>query len=89
MSEIGDNSMPAMREKLKSTLSQIVATEREVDGLKTDIKELYGAAKDAGINTRALRVAVKRSMESPTKKAEREELDDLVEQYLSATGMLD
>lgn len=86
---IGDNSVPQAREALKSIIAQIVQTEREKAGVATDIKELYAGAKEAGFNTKALRIAVKRTMESPTRKSEREEVENLVDQYLSATGMLD
>lgn len=89
MSDIGDNSAPGAREKLKGFISSIVHTEREKVGLQTDIQEYYAAAKEEGFNTKALRLAVKRSLESPTKRDDRKAIEDTADQYLSATGMLD
>jgi uncharacterized protein (UPF0335 family) len=87
--EIGDNSVPAARDKLKALIAQIVHTEREKEGLSTDISEYYASAKEEGFNVKALRLAVKRSVESPTKKADREKIESISDQYLSASGMLD
>lgn len=81
---IGDNSIPAAREQIRSYVAQIVASEREKEGVQTDIKELYSSAKDYGLNTTALRRAVKLYMESPTKRADREALEETVETYLIA-----
>lgn len=89
MSDIGDNSVPGAREKLKGYISQIVMSEREKAGVQTDIQAYYQSAKEEGFNTKALRIAVKRNMESPTKREDREKLEETVDQYLSATGMLD
>lgn len=89
MSDIGDNSAPGAREKLKGYISQIVMSEREKAGVQTDIQTYYQSAKEDGFNTKALRIAVKRNMESPTKREDREKLEETVDQYLSATGMLD
>lgn len=89
MSDIGDNSAPQAREKLKSLIASIVHSEREKQASATDISELYASAKEDGFNTAALRIAVKRSMETPTKREDRRALEDVADQYLSATGMLD
>lgn len=86
---IGDNSTPAARAALKSLMSQIIAGLREIDGIKTDEKVLYESAKDHGFNVKALRLAVKRKMETPTKREDREALDEVVETYLSLAGDAD
>lgn len=86
---IGDNSAPQARELLKRLISGIVGSEREKEGIQTDIQAYYDSAKESGLNVKALRVAVKRSMESPTRKSDRLALEEVVDQYLSATGMLD
>lgn len=80
---IGDNSLPAAREALRGLMSQIVACERETEGIKTDIKAYYESAKEQGFDTRALRAAVKRKMETPTKREDRERHEEVVEMYLT------
>jgi len=89
MNNIGDNSAPQAREKLKSIIASIVHSEREKQASATDISELYVSAKEDGFNVAALRLAVKRSMETPTKREDRKAIEDFADQYLSATGMLD
>lgn len=88
MSEMGHNSLPQGRERVRAIIADVVHSTREIDGLKTDISEIYKAAKEEGFDTKALRLAVKRYMESPTKRQDRQAVEDTADLYLHAAGKL-
>ena len=81
--DIGHNSTDAA---LKSLVSQIVATEREKAGIQADIDTYYESAKENGIKTRVLRAAVKRHMESPTRREDRVAFENAVDDMVLRSG---
>lgn len=67
--------------ELKSYISRIENLEAEKSSFQEDIKEVYQEAKASGFDTKIIRQVVKlRRLE----RAEREELETLVQLYLSA-----
>ncbi|MCE9521569.1 MAG: DUF2312 domain-containing protein [Alphaproteobacteria bacterium] len=72
------------KDQLKSIVERIERLEEEKAALSGDIKEVYAEAKGNGFDTKIIRKVVSiRKMDS----AEREEIDALLDLYLSALGM--
>jgi uncharacterized protein (UPF0335 family) len=71
------------REKLRQTIAKIERLEEEKREIAEQIKEVYGEAKAIGFDTKALRQVIRlRKIE----KAEREEMEMILETYLIALG---
>jgi len=69
--------------RLKSLIQRIEKLEEEKATIAGDIKEVYAEAKAAGYDAKILRQVVRiRKMD----KADREEMDELLELYLDAVG---
>jgi len=69
--------------QLKSIIQRIEKLEEEKATLAGDIKEVYAEAKSHGYDVKVLRQVIRiRKMD----KADREELDELLELYLDAVG---
>jgi len=60
----GDNQLPA-----EGYIDRIVSLEEEVSGIRRDIREIYDDAKEAGYTKGALRIVVKRRLESEEQRA--------------------
>ena len=72
------------KDQLKSIVERIERLEEEKSALSGDIKEVYAEAKGNGFDTKIIRKVVSlRKMDS----TEREEIDALLDLYLSALGM--
>ncbi|MBI3710875.1 MAG: DUF2312 domain-containing protein [Proteobacteria bacterium] len=70
--------------KLKSVVERIERLEGERAELGADIREVYSEAKGSGFDTKILRQLIKlRKMD----KADRQELDDLLDTYRKALGV--
>lgn len=77
----GDKSVSAQR--LKQFVSRIEKLEDEKKNLGADIREVYSEAKSAGFDVKIMRKVISlRRME----KADREEMEALLEVYLDAVG---
>ena len=74
---------------VKELVDRIDNLETEKKAIADDIKDVYGEAKQRGLNKAALRVAVKRKRETAAQKAKRNELVEAADQYLHAIGLLD
>jgi uncharacterized protein (UPF0335 family) len=84
MTKAGHNSGVA-GDRLKSFIERVERLETEKQALTDDIKEVYGEAKSSGFDTKIVRQIVRlRKMEAH----DREEQQQLLEQYLSAIGMI-
>lgn len=71
------------REKLRQTIAKIERLEEEKREVAEQIKEVYGEAKAIGFDVKALRQVIRlRRIE----KAEREEMELILETYLIALG---
>lgn len=82
MSGIGHNSIA--RDQLKSLVERIERLNEEKKAILDDVKEIYAEAKANGYDTKILRkVIALRKMDA----ADREEMQSLIETYLSALGM--
>lgn len=69
--------------RLKSIIQRVEKLEEEKANIANDIKEIYSEAKSAGYDMKVLRQVIKiRKMD----KADREEMDELLELYLDAVG---
>jgi len=85
MAGAGHNSGFA-RDGLKSFISRIERMEEEKAALLADIKEIYAEAKGTGFDTKILRkVIALRKMD----KADRQEMEALVDLYMNAVGQDD
>ena len=85
MAGAGHNSGFA-RDVLKSFISRIERMEEEKAALLADIKEIYAEAKGTGFDTKILRkVIALRKMD----KADRQEMEALVDLYMNAVGQDD
>jgi uncharacterized protein (UPF0335 family) len=84
MSGPGHNSVAAT--EIRTMVERIERLEEEKKNLATDIREIYQEAKGRGFDTKVLRkVVALRKID----KAEREEMEAMLDLYLSALGMLD
>lgn len=71
------------REKLRQTIAKIERLEEEKREVAEQIKEVYGEAKAIGFDTKAIRQVIRlRKIE----RAEREEMEMILETYLIALG---
>lgn len=74
---------------LRSLKERIIRLEEDKRALQADIKEVYLEAKASGFDTKALRLVVKRAMETTSEAAARRETQAIAELYLASLGMLD
>jgi len=70
---------------IKTFVSRIEVLEAEKRDLAADIKDIYAEAKSAGYNTKALRKVI---AERRIDAAKRQELEETMDQYRHALGML-
>lgn len=86
-SKIGHNRANSVAgERLKSFIERIEKLEEERAELGADIREVYSEAKGSGFDTKIMRQVVRlRKMEA----AERAEMEELLDLYKEAIGMLD
>lgn len=73
---------------LRSLVDRIVNRESEKHEAAEDIKEIYAEAKSAGYNVKALRLVVKRALESDDKRVKREVVEQEAELLEAALGVL-
>ena len=80
MAEVGGIA----RERLKSFVERIENLEEEKSALTADIREIYFEAKNIGLDIKIIRQLIRiRKMDS----WDREQQEELLEQYKSALGM--
>lgn len=72
-------------ERLKSFIERIERLDEEKSALMEDIKEVYAEAKGVGFETKVIRKIVALRKMDPDK---RRELEELVELYRSAIGLI-
>ncbi|PWR22157.1 DUF2312 domain-containing protein [Zavarzinia compransoris] len=71
-------------EQLRQFVARIERLEEEKAALAADIREVYAEAKGNGFDTKVLRQVIRlRKID----KAERQEMDAILELYLEALGM--
>jgi len=75
-------------ERLQSFVTRVVNLETEKRERAEDIREVYSEAKSAGHDIPALRIVVKRALESADKRAKRETAEQIAESMMHALGML-
>ena len=81
---VGHNSEAATA-RLKSFVSRIERLNKDRADVNEDIREVYGEAKNCGLNTKIIRAVVRERSMDAEKRREENELLDL---YRSALGML-
>lgn len=74
--------------KLRSLISRIVNLEVDKANTAEAIRDLYAEVKSGGYDQRAVRVIVKRQLETNEKREKRESLEEEVERLLTALGPL-
>ena len=73
------------RDQLRSIVERIERLEEEKKAIADDIKDVYAEAKGNGFDTKTLREIIKlRKLEA----TERQELEAMLDLYMSALGML-
>ena len=73
------------REQLRSIVERIERLEEEKKAIADDIRDVFAEAKGNGFDVKTLREIIKlRKLEA----AERQEMDAMIDLYLSALGML-
>lgn len=70
----------------KIHFDRIYALARQNAENAEDMKELYRAAKDAGIDVKRLREAIKRALMADDKKTAKRQLEDEADDLLKALG---
>lgn len=73
-------------ERLRSIVERIERLEEERKALGSDIKDIYTEAKSAGHDVKAVRIAVKRQMETEEKRKAREAVETEAELIIAALG---
>lgn len=81
MSTIGDNA----KGQLKSFVERVERLEEEKATIASDIRDVYGEAKSAGFDVKALRAIVRLRKQDAD---ERREHEAILETYMHALGML-
>lgn len=71
---------------IQSIVSRIVRLSEEKAALGEDIKDIYTEAKSAGHDVKAVRIAVKRQMETEEKRKAREAVETEAELIIAALG---
>lgn len=80
----GDIEKNVAAEELTQFIERIERLEEEKRGIADDIKEVFAELKGRGYDTRAVRRIVQLRRQDA---AEREELEAILELYMSAIGM--
>lgn len=71
---------------VRAFVDRIVRLEEEKKELAASIKEVYEETRSAGYEPKAIKIAVKREMETPEKRAAREAVEAEAELILAALG---
>lgn len=80
MNEPGHNS----RDQLKSIIERVECVNEEINGLRSDVSDIFKEASGNGYDVKALRQIVRIRSEDPNKRAEREAI---LETYMTTLGM--
>jgi uncharacterized protein (UPF0335 family) len=84
-SESADVLNQAAQGRLRTIIERIERLNADAEAVANDIKEVYAEAKGEGFDTKILRQVIKlRKMD----KAARDEMEALIDLYLSAIGSL-
>ena len=81
----GKRSDTVAGERLKSFVERIEKLEEERTSLGADIREVYSEAKGSGFDIKIMRQVIRLRKMEP---AERAEMDDLLDIYKQAIGMI-
>lgn len=79
----GHNSLN--RDQLKNIVERIEGLEGQKAEIAVDLKDVYAEAKSAGFDVKAMREVIRRRKQD---KAERDEHQNLVDEYMHALGDL-
>lgn len=86
MSNVGHNSVP--KDVLSGFVDRLTTLAEEQKALADDVADVKKEVKAKGLNPKAVAVLVKRKMEDADQKRKREELENDVDVYLNAFGLL-
>jgi uncharacterized protein (UPF0335 family) len=79
----------SLKQQVQSFVDRLDRLEDDKKAINDDIKAVKEEAKEAGLEPRALVIAVKRKRESAEEKAKRLAIAEAADQYLHALGLLD
>lgn len=88
MSSREDKVQALSNSDLERFVDRLVNLETEKKEVSDSIKEVLEEAESAGFSKKAMRLAVKRKMETADQKAAREQVESDLDLMLSALGML-
>jgi uncharacterized protein (UPF0335 family) len=74
--------------QLRSIIERIERLEEEKKGIADDIKDVYAEAKGNGYEVKALRRVVRIRRMDQSQKAAHDEVENILETYMQALGML-
>lgn len=83
-STAGDN----VKQRLQSIVERIERLEEEKKATSDDIRDAYAEAKGDGFEVKALRRIVRLRRMDASQKAANDEVETILETYMSALGML-
>lgn len=83
MTDANDVLTAAAQGRLRTIIERIERLEEDKAAVVADIKEVFGEAKGEGYDTKALREVIKYRRQD---KAKRQEMEAIVDLYLSAVG---
>lgn len=78
--------IPEANANIRAIVDRIVRLEEEKQGISADIKGIYQEAKSAGFGPKAVKIAVKREMETAEKRAAREAEEAEAQLIIAALG---
>src|ERR1035437_6867882 len=79
----GGNAAPVAHAQLRSLIERIENVNSEIGTLQDDRKEIFGGAKDFGLDPKIMRIIIRRRAMD---KSKRDEQDALVHVYSKAVG---
>jgi uncharacterized protein (UPF0335 family) len=85
VNELTSNTNSVAAQELKSYIDRIEKVSEELDGIKSDLKDIYAEAGSNGFDKKVLRKIIARRKRE---RAEVQEEDALTELYLQALGEL-
>jgi len=75
---------PTANTLLRSFVERVERLDEEIKGLNDDKRDIYAEARSNGFDVKALKAVIRLRAQDP---AEREQLEGIVQTYLSALGM--
>lgn len=82
------SSSDNVKQRLQSIVERVERLEEEKKATSNDIRDVYAEAKGDGFEVKALRRIVRLRRMDASQKAANDEVETILETYMSALGML-